>query len=234
MSCGLLRIQYIIKGLSMRKQELHPRTELVNKKQKNIAKMSREAALSWLVTTFPKAFDNTLSIHPLKLGIMVDILQHADKAAVAGISKSKLREAVVMFTRRIDYLACLKAREMRIDLEGNAVELVTEEQAERAAEKIKKRVEKNARNARKILLAKQTDQSQTKSTMTSNRSVVAPSAGPSYPEYPPSFSIQNNAQQTLKSAAVIVKHKASRAYDPDAVARLKEKLGLSVSRDHLD
>ena len=221
----------IIKGLSMRKQELHPRTELVNKKQKNVAKIARDAALSWLISTFPKAFDNTLSIQPLKLGIMADILQHADTAAEAGISKSKLREAVVMFTRRIDYLTCLKAREMRIDLEGNPVELVTEDDANRAAEKIKKRVEKNARNARKAILAKQLDQNHPKSTTTTNRSASDLSVAPSYPEYPPSFSIQNNAQQSLKSAAVIVKHKASRVYDPDAVARLKEKLGLSVSRE---
>ena len=41
--------------------------------------------------------------------------------------KGKLREAVVLFTRRLDYLTCLKAREMRIDLEGNIAGEVTEE-----------------------------------------------------------------------------------------------------------
>lgn len=203
----------------MRKQALHPRTEIINKKQKNGAKMARDAALSWLVATFPQAFDNRVRIQPLKLGIMDEILQHADKAAEAGISKSKLREAVVMFTRRIDYLTCLKAREMRIDLDGHPVEQVTEEDAHRAAEKIKKRVEKNARNARKMTATPAPSVSYQKTTT------------PVYPEYAPSFSVQNNTQPALKSAAVIVKHKTARAYDPKAVARLKEKLGLSIARE---
>lgn len=68
---------------------------------------------------------------------MSDILQHAEKAEQVGISKSKLREAVVLFTRRLDYLACLKAREVRIDLHGNPVAEVTEEEAEHASMKIK-------------------------------------------------------------------------------------------------
>jgi ProP effector len=203
----------------MRKQALHPRTEIINKKQKNGAKMARDAALSWLASTFPEAFDNRVRIQPLKLGIMDEILQHADKAAEAGISKSKLREAVVMFTRRIDYLTCLKAREMRIDLDGHPVEQVAEEDALRAAEKIKKRVEKNARNARKMM-ATPTPSAASQKTST-----------PVYPEYAPSFSVQNNTPSSLKSAAVIVKHKTARAYDPKAVARLKEKLGLSIARE---
>ncbi len=126
----------------MRKQELHPRTAVINKSQKNKSKNARSEALAWLAATFPPAFDNTLYISPLKIGIMADILKHADKAAEAGISNSKLREAVVLFTRRLDYLICLKSREMRIDLEGNPVSQVTEEEAECAAQKIKKRVEK--------------------------------------------------------------------------------------------
>nr|WP_253664881.1 ProQ/FinO family protein [Legionella micdadei] len=143
----------------MRRQELHPRTAVINKTQKNKSKKARNEALSWLAVTFPQVFDNSLRIRPLKTGIMHDILAYADKAQEAGISKSKLREAVVLFTRRIDYLTCLKAREMRIDLDGNPVAMVTEEEAERAAVKIKKRVEKSARNARKNLLSKVPNQS---------------------------------------------------------------------------
>lgn len=43
----------------------------------------------------------------------------------------------MLFTRRLDYLACLKLREMRIDLQGNDVGEVSAEEAEYAAAKIK-------------------------------------------------------------------------------------------------
>lgn len=211
----------------MRKQELHPRTEVINKKQKNQAKIARNQALIWLAANFPQSFDNTVLIQPLKLGIMNDILAHADKAAEAGISKSKLREAVVIFTRRIDYLTCLKAREMRVDLDGNPVTTVTEEEANHAALKIKKRVEKSTRNARKSPVTK----SQSSSPLKTNESSKSEAPVlPNFPEYPPAYSVQNSAQPA-KTASVIIKHKSSRAFDPDAVARLKEKLGLSLQRD---
>ncbi|ASQ47285.1 ProQ/FinO family protein [Legionella clemsonensis] len=206
----------------MRRQELHPRTATINKTQKNKSKKARNEALSWLAATFPQAFDNTLRIRPLKIGIMDDILAVASKAAACGISKSKLREAVVIFTRRIDYLTCLKAREMRVDLAGNPVSIVTEEEAERAAVKIKKRIEKSVRNARKQSPVKTTAvYSNVKfSTQTQDTTM------PYFPERAPAFSAQNPIAPTPR-AAVVVKHKPSRSFDPDAVARLKEKLGLS-------
>jgi ProP effector len=50
------------------------------------------------------------------------------------------------------------------------------------------------------------------------------------PTYPVrSYAAQNTTVQPARSAAVVVKHKSSKQYDPDAVARLKEKLGLSRS-----
>lgn len=220
----------------MRRQELHPRTEALNKTQKNKSKKARNEALNWLAKNFPQAFDNTLKIRPLKIGIIEDIFLHLDQATEAGISKSKLREAVVLFTRRVDYLACLKAREMRIDLEGASTNPVTEEEAERASTKIKKRIEKSARNARKLI----------------NKSLNQPSTKPSSPYTPNhshpssnshshSYSQENNLYdsdrpRTYNSTSasissprtpVMVRHKTSRTFDPSAVARLKEKLGLS-------
>jgi ProP effector len=203
----------------MRKQELHPRTAVINKKQKLLAKTARNQALQWLATTFPQVFDNNVQIRPLKLGIMADILEHAEKANAAGISKSKLREAVVVFTRRIDYLTCLKARELRIDLAGNPGEAVTEDEAARAAAKIKKRVEKNTKNVRKNPTTRPAEPAE------------APTI-PYYPEHPPAFSVQHyTAQQPTRAPSVLVKRKSTRSYDPDAVARLKEKLGLSRKQE---
>ncbi|MDP3267926.1 MAG: ProQ/FinO family protein [Legionella sp.] len=224
----------------MRKQELHPRTAVLNKTQKNQSKKARSDALVWLAANFPNAFDNSIRINPLKMGIMDDILEHADKALEAGISRSKLREAVVLFTRRLDYLACLKAREMRVDLEGNPVEAVSEQDAENAAAKIKKRVEKSVRNARKIMAEKSSGFSNSTHTPSSysarhaHHSAVTSASStddylPTYPPRAPAFQAQNVPAQPTRSASVIVKHKTTRQFDPDAVARLKEKLGLSRS-----
>ena len=210
----------------MRQQELHPRTAIINNKQKNQAKILRNEALVWLAKVFPLAFDNSVLIQPLKQGIMADILAHADKAAAVGISKSKLREAVVVFTRRIDYLTCLKAREMRIDLDGNAVTPVTEDESNRAALKIKKRVEKTAKNAKKNMVGK-TQNHVAQRSVEPKKHRPEQDVMPHYPARPPAFSAQNSALQAVRTASVQVIHKAARAYDPDAVARLKERLGLS-------
>ncbi|NCT56987.1 MAG: activator of prop osmoprotectant transporter [Legionella sp.] len=203
----------------MKNQPLHPHTAAINHKQKIHATLARLDALSWLTETFPKAFDNSQSIQPLKIGILHDILAHAEQAEAAGISKSKLRQAVVVFTRRIDYLACIKAREMRIDLEGNPVARVSEEEAEHAASKIRRRVEKSAKNARKMLESQAPHATKQKSRASSH--TPAPS---SEPEFRSSFSAQPAPTRT---SSVIVKRKATRTFDPNAVARLKEKLGLA-------
>lgn len=201
----------------MRKQSLHPRTAIINQKQKNQSKQSRQCALAWLAERFPAAFDTTQSIQPLSLGIMTDILEYAAEASVLGISRSKLREAVVVFTRRVEYLVCLKSKDMRVDLNGKPVMMVSEEQAEHAALKLKKRVEKTVKNVR---------ESKDPSVSTRVKTLEAPVAAFQYPERLPAFSSQNASSATSKST-VTVTHKTTRAYDPSAVARLKEKLGLS-------
>lgn len=215
----------------MRKQELHPRTAVLNKNQKNFSKKARIDALIWLSGRFPLAFDNSVRIRPLKIGIMNDILVYAEEAAKAGISKSKLREAVVLFSRRIDYLACLKAKDVRIDLSGTAVSEVTQEEAEHAAAKIKKRVEKSAKNARKILASKSVMPTnaghyhESSKSRTSQQSTSAEDHFPIYPMRAASYSAQTTTG--APRAATVVKNKVSRQYDPSAVARLKEKLGIS-------
>lgn len=199
----------------MKKHELHPRTAVINQKQKNLSRKARLDALRWLAETFPKAFDNSIRIRPLSLGIMQDILNHP---AAIGQSKSKLRQAVVLFTRRIDYLICLKSREMRINLEGEVVSQVTEEEASLAVVKIKKHVEKSAKIARKNLM-------QSVVVSKSNQPVQEPS--PVFSERLQDYNPQQTSSSSAKNASVVITHRQNRQYDPDAVARLKEKLGLS-------
>lgn len=218
----------------MRKQDLHPRTALLNQKEKNACKRSRLNALAWMAKTFPEAFDNQRRIRPLKIGIAADLLRHADAAAEQGISKSKLREALVVFTRRIDYLTCLKTKEMRVDLEGNPSTAVSEEEAANAAGKIRKRIEKCARNARKNLEGKTPSHYQKPHRENRNTPPTMPFNGDcasaqqsGYPERAPAFGAhQQHTPTPQRIDSVVVKRKAAKAHDPDAVARLKAKLGL--------
>ena len=129
--------------LMKRRQSLHPYTIIINKAQKQASKLGRNQALAWLAAQFPDAFDNTLRIRPLKIGIMHDILQYAGIALSHGISKNKLRQAVAIYTRSLDYLMCLKAQEMRIDLRGNATCFVTLNESKHAAYQVKKLTEKS-------------------------------------------------------------------------------------------
>lgn len=213
----------------MRKQDLHPRTAVLNKTQKNRSQKERKKALSWLAKTFPLVFDNSSQIQPLKIGIMEDILEYAPQAAEMGVSKSKLREAVVLFTRRLDYLACLKVRGMRVDLFGNPTEVVSEEEGKNAALKIKKRIEKGIRNARKDLPAKAITHKAHKTEVVRHHESTSERPVHRYPDHPPAFASQSsNAMNNVRTAAVVVKNKISRQFDPEAVARLKAKLGLSL------
>lgn len=216
----------------MRKQELHPRTAIINQKQKHESKSARLEALKWLAKRFPNAFDNTVQISPLKKGIVEDVFEYADEAAKEGISKSKLREAIVVFTRRIDYLTVLKARERRVDLNGEPVGDVSEDEAEKAATKIKRRVEKSAKNARKA---------------TTNTPVAPQASGMTYPTtsdasyhrptYYSNGSMNADVEQQstykpkISKPATVIKRKSAKQYDPEAVARLKQKLGLSKKEE---
>jgi len=241
----------------MRRQPLHPRTAVLNQKQKNLSKIARYAALNWLKTQFPDAFDNSLRIRPLKVGIINDVLAHADAAQEAGISKSKLREAVVVFTRRIDYLTCLKAKEMRVDLAGEPIAPVTEEEAEKASAKIRKRVEKAARNARRQIAAKVASSHSSRSSYSSgqptsvdhNRSAFDYGGNYTPTSEKRKYNNGNDSRQSYnnremdyypdreahktpqQASAVVVKHKTTRQFDPSAVARLKEKLGISRNKE---
>lgn len=217
----------------MRRQELHPHTAIINRTQKIQSKKARQDALQWLAATFPKAFDNAIKIHPLKIGIMEDIFLHTEKAIEAGFSKSKLREAVVVFTRRIDYLTCLKAQEYRIDLEGNIVSQVTEEEADKAALKIRKKIEKSLRNSRKSQQRSRNISASPSFSLAQGTSFNSTqSLNPHMIERKPLYAMQD--MPLLSKNQPTIKHKSARQFDPDAVARIKQRLGLSLKDKETD
>lgn len=187
---------------------------LLHTKEKHFSKMKRQEALDWLANKFPDAFNNQTRIRPLKVGIMKDIMNYADEAFAAGISKSKLREAVVLYTRRIDYLTCLKSKEQRIDLFGQPDNFVTEDEATRAAIKIKTRVEKATKHAH---------QNNTKKPASFHRSNT--NIKESTSSRPKEYAASSTQQRSNPS--IIIKRKFQRTEESTAVTRLKEKLDLS-------
>ncbi len=195
----------------MKKNQLHPRTEIINLKQKQKCRQAKQDALNWLSTRFPKAFDTEVRIQALRIGIMNDILEHAAEAQQQGISKAKLRQAVVMFTRRVDYLACLKSKGPRINLFGEQSESVTDEESKSAAIKIKKMIEKGVQRQKKQ-----------HAELISDRQMP----GPKYDYLP---TLVDEKETAPKKIEIIFKTKPTRKIDPEAVLRLKLKLGLSVS-----
>lgn len=83
-------------------------------------------ALQKLYKEFPKTFIEDGDCKPLKVGIIEDLKQHLDKL---GVSISKVRAAIRMYTTRLRYLYSVKEGAYRIDLEGNNVDQVTAEHA---------------------------------------------------------------------------------------------------------
>jgi ProP effector len=212
----------------MNKMEHRPRTDSTHRAEKARSMDARLKALRWLANTFPEAFDSDQRIRPLEIGIMQKIIAYRKEKGDESVSLTKLREAVVMFTRRIDYLTCLKAREQRIDLYGKPIAEVTQEEADKAAQKIKKRIEKNIRTGRKI--ANQSSTSRSAHPFNryqgNERGERAERGNERYPQY------QNTQPvMTMRQAPNVTVRQKTRQYDPNAVERLKEKLRIRKEKE---
>ena len=221
------------------------RTPELNKAQKIQqikAKRERQKTLAWLCQTFPGAFDTESKIRPLKVGIADDILAHVAKLETVPFSKSKIREALVMFTRRMDYLTALKTKNVRVDLEGAEVAAVTDEESELANQKIKKHIEKTTRRrynpARKSGGSGGSTGFRPKFKSYSNNRYGQPRNNANAP-FVQNFNTRDyndnrgnegdfdndgngySQQRQATPALVTVKRRGSKPYDEEAVARLK-------------
>lgn len=209
---------------------IHPVTKEVNKRQIELSNKAKIEALDWLAKTFPEVFNTENRVRPLKKGIMDDIFAYLDDNPEPTLSRSKLREAVVMFSRRMEYLVCLKCRNDRVDLNGNFASEVTLEESEMAMKKIKtymhdfqERSNRANNNFRKEprkasfessdATSKQIVKETSSSSLHGGATLVAASGSACTPQ----------GVQTQ----VTIKRKIAKRIDPEAVARMKEKLGIS-------
>ena len=108
-------------------------------------KKEKQKVINWLIETFPSAFfKKAREVKPLKIGILDDILDHYHRLEIPPFSKRLLREGLHYYTGSTVYLRQQKANSPRIDLFGNEVDLVSDEQARYATETLASRKEKTA------------------------------------------------------------------------------------------
>lgn len=105
------------------------------KADKNVHFEHVKETLELLYKTFPKAFVKDGEVKPLKIGIFDDLKERI--ASVEGLSITKVRAALRMYTARLKYLYSVKEGVARIDLDGNATkDLVNAQHESYAKERI--------------------------------------------------------------------------------------------------
>lgn len=109
----------------------------------SFSKKDKQDVIDWLIEYFPNAFfKKSNDIKPLKLGIYDDIIDFYERLDCPPFSKKALREAINYYSGSPAYLHCQKAHSARVDIYGNEVDVVTEEQAKYAYQRYKEKYEK--------------------------------------------------------------------------------------------
>ena len=108
--------------------------------QQSSDKKEKLQTIDWLVEHFPAAFfKKAKQIRPLKIGIFDDIIDFYERLDAPPFSKKTLREALNYYSASPAYLLCQKADTARVDLFGNEVDVVNEDQAKYAFQRYKQR-----------------------------------------------------------------------------------------------
>lgn len=108
--------------------------------QKEIVKRDKQIIIDWLIEHFPNAFfKKGNQVKPLQIGIFDQIIEFYERLDSPSFSKKNLREALSYYSSSPAYLNCQKTNSARIDLYGNEVDIVTEEQAKYAYQRYHQR-----------------------------------------------------------------------------------------------
>lgn len=111
--------------------------------QVNTVKKNKLQIIDWLIEHFPNAFfKKGNQIKPLKIGIFDDIIDFYERLDSPPFSKKSLREGLSYYSASPAYLNCQKVNSARIDIYGNEVDVVTEDQAKYAHQRHQERYTK--------------------------------------------------------------------------------------------
>ncbi|WP_370569072.1 ProQ/FINO family protein [Legionella sp. PL877] len=113
---------------------------IIMNRQAESAKKDKLQIIDWLVEHFPGAFFKKGSqVKPLQIGIFDEIIDFYERLDTPPFSKKALREALSYYSASPAYLNCQKPNVARVDLFGNEVDIVTEEQAKYAHQRYQQR-----------------------------------------------------------------------------------------------
>ena len=108
--------------------------------QQNPDKKVKLKTIDWLIEHFPAAFfPKSRDVKPLKIGVFDDIIDFYERLDSPPFSKKILREALNYYSASPAYLKSQQADSARVDLYGNEVDVVTEQQAKYAYQRYKDR-----------------------------------------------------------------------------------------------
>ncbi|WED44659.1 ProQ/FinO family protein [Legionella cardiaca] len=108
--------------------------------QPESVKKDKLQIIDWLIEHFPSAFfKKGNQVKPLQIGIFDEIIDFYERLDTPPFSKKALREALSYYSSSPAYLNCQKPNVARVDLFGNEVDVVTEEQAKYAHQRYQQR-----------------------------------------------------------------------------------------------
>ena len=114
------------------------------------SKKDKQLVIDWLIEHFPHAFFKKANqVKPLQIGIYDEIIDFYEQLNNPPFTKKTLREALSYYSSSPAYLNCQKKAVARIDLYGNEMDVVTEEQAKYAYQRYQERyiLKKTQQNA---------------------------------------------------------------------------------------
>lgn len=110
-----------------------------------IKRMSTKEIITYLTEKFPECFSVKGPVKPLKVGIFQDLSEKLSDDET--VSKTRLRQALRHYTSSWRYLKAIKVGAFRVDIDGNNVAEIDEEQANYASKTLKESQEKFGNNS---------------------------------------------------------------------------------------
>ena len=105
-----------------------------------IKRTSTKDIIAYLAEKFPACFSIKGPVKPLKIGIFQDLAEKLNDDET--VSKTRLRQALRHYTSSWRYLKIIKVGTSRVDVDGNEVAAIDEEQAAYASKTLKESQEK--------------------------------------------------------------------------------------------